>query len=89
MNKINRTANGYNTVSFLEEMKLSAQNRIGNHVARKHAICAILAKDSPELAALIADEIEGNPRAASEVSGMHPDSCRALAFFLKNPNRIP
>lgn len=43
-----------------------------------------LAKANPELALLISNEIDSNLEAASEVSGFHTDSCRVLAFWLKD-----
>jgi hypothetical protein len=70
--------------SFLESQFVSAKNPIGSHQARKRGLAMRLAKANPKLALLISNEIDSNLEAASEVSGFHTDSCRALAFWLKD-----
>ena len=73
----------FTTIQFLEAQKASANNPIGSHQARSRSLAIKLAKDET-VAVQVAAEIESNLEMASEVSGMHPDSCARLAVWLKD-----
>lgn len=73
--------------TFLEAQRASAAKKFGSHQARKRALVINFAKGSPEVAAKVAEEINANPEAASEVCGFHPDACRCLAWMLQDWRR--
>lgn len=72
------------TKNFLEKQKDSAHNPLGSHEARSRGICIKLARSNPVESSAIADEIDGDLCAASNVSGFHPDSCHRLAAWLRD-----